>query len=199
MMYEIFNRRKRRPLGVFVRPYYERQYGETLENYRKFLAYASLEPSRRNSKNAWKVWATETYGSVEDAIKVKKSKRVSFEGFADTGRHWRWNERAIVMDIAKTRLSQQIWISRDLQRREEDWDAASKLRMKALAALEKLDAEDLSPSIIGQYIELASVLQQKAVPHMQLTEVEAQKILNGLPAERRSRIVRILMAEFKEK
>lgn len=186
--YDLYPREEPRPLELLsVTPIYERQPGEPLEDHQKFLIYCSLEPNIRSLTKAYAKWAG------KDKV---KSPSVTF---SDIARHWHWEERAQVLDIARIKKTEEIWMYRDIQRREKDWDVGEQLRDKALIALSDLDTEDLSPNTILNYLELASKMQKEVIPQIRLDTSQAQNLLKMLPDDRREKVIRILAAQISVK
>ncbi len=175
-----------RPLDLFVRPLYKKQPHETVAEYQQYLAYAKLPPALRTVDNAFKEW------------NQKKRYKHTTQKFRQNAAHWRWQERALAIDVQKNRVLENRWMVKETQRREDDWDVGGALRDKAMDALEKLDIDDLSPRNITTFLELASKLQQDAIPNMQLSQGGIQALLGSLDDNRRGRILRLFAAEITE-
>lgn len=182
-----------RPIELFSNQYYEQQPDEDNVRYQKFLTFASQPSEKRTVQRAWEIWAKER----RDLKEGDHIPRVP-NSFYNTSRHWRWQERSHALDIQRMKLAEQIWIERDVERREEDWGIGNDVRKKAVTALNGLDTDDLSPGMILKYLEVASNLQRDAVPSMKLNQNQLKSLITSLPEERRGRVIRILMAEVTD-
>jgi len=187
-MYDLYPPEAKRPKDLFKQPIYDRQLGESQNEYQRFLVFASLPPAKRTVLRAWREWNAQNEGSLT----TKPSNQ-----FRNISSHWRWGERAYVLDLQKVKLSQQIWIERDIERREQDWQVGDELRQKAFAALDTLNADELGPSSIAKFFALASDLQKESVPETGLNSDDLGNILNNLPKDRRDRVIEIVVAKAK--
>ena len=189
-MYDLYPLETKRPRDLFKEPLYDRQFGERLIDYQRFLAYASVPSAKRTVKQAWIKWQKQNGGST---------KSTPSGPFRDLSNHWRWKERAYVLDLQRHKVVQQIWLNRDVERRESDWKVGHELRDKALAALDTLDADDIGPQSIAKFFALASDLQKNAIPESNLDSNDFSKLLEGLPPDRRDRIIEIVVAKARIK
>jgi len=185
--YELYPIDRPRPIKLFKEPLYDRQKGESLLEYNKFLAFASMHPDSRTIQGAWDTWR-ESDG--------KKKSYVSKE-FRELSAHWRWTDRAFMLDMHRNDIAEQVWIQREIDRREADWGAAGDLRAKALEALENLDATRIGPQAIAKFIQLASSLQQDAIPDKSLDGKTLGNIMESIPESRRGDVIEIAMARIK--
>lgn len=173
-----------RPIEYFdIKPIYMQQQFEDNKCYSILLAYMALPAGERSLVRAYNVWKTREVAAPPTWI------------FA-ISKFWRWKERAHLSDIHRANAIKEKWIERDLERREEDWAAATKLRQKGLQALYVMLPENLDPQDTGKFLELASKLQSQAIPNLEISGAEMESILSSLPEERRSKIIRIVAAEF---
>ncbi len=165
-------------------PIWERQPGEKSSYFSMFIAYAALEPGQRSLANGWKRWSG------------KDSKRSG--AYGNAAATWRWIDRVAAWDAYKAEQQQHKWLTRDLDRREQDYEVGGKLRTKATKALDELGDDDLNdPKIVAQFLALASDLQEKAVPKVQLQPDQIQQVLSSLSLERREIVLKMLVAEIK--
>jgi hypothetical protein len=193
--YDLFPLDEARPFELFEKPIYNRQPGESNIRYQQFLTYASIPVEKRSFAESWRKWIAER--RPEKGIR-KDGKLITMSGdWTNAARHWLWEERAYSLDVSRLRLREQQWIERDIERREKDWEAAATLREKALEALEKLESDDITTGIIARYIELASNIQERTIPHLQLNQTQIKDLLSSASDEKRGEVIRILMAEIK--
>jgi len=184
-----------RPETLFSPPIYERQEGESIVNHQKFLTFALISPGDRTVQRAYeKFWEERhkrTLGHTPKNIPVS---------FYQTAKHWRWSERAYALDLTRYQKIEDKWVERDADRRDEDWNVGKQLREKALQALSKINLDNgdkLNAATIARYLELASSLQQKSVPEVELNTVQITDLLESVSGDRKDRIVRILAAEIR--
>lgn len=169
------------PIVGLLEPIWEKQPGETDEEYTMFLTFSAFAPTERTIQHAWERWSgkkTRMSGSFYDLWKVK-----------------RWELRAAQWDIDKLKEVQKDWITRDEARRNEDYEIANKLREKALAALAEMDHDELTPMTMARFIELASRLQADSIPQVVLQQEEINQLMSSLPPERRKSITAIIFAK----
>lgn len=188
--YNVFSMEEPRPKKLFIKPIYRRQLGESKTDYRHLLTFAALPFDKRTVANTWRKWMRQNKeeGDYSDQV----------SGYwYRMSKHWRWDERAYAMDIGRLRATEQIWMERDLERREADWSAATQLRNKAVRALSELDTDDITPRTIATYVELASNMQSRVIPHLNLDTTQVSDILSSLSNDRRGKVLRILMAEIQ--
>jgi len=192
--YDLYPFEDERPEHLFQAPTYGRQNGESIEGHQKFLTYAILPPGDRTIQRAYEdYWKDrhERKGGVPKSIP-----RSLFQ----LAKHWRWKERAYAADLTRYQKAEDRWVERDAERRDEDWDAGRILRNKALIALNKINVsgdERLSAATIARFIELASSLQDRSIPELQLNQTQITDLLASLPEDRQGRIIRILAAEIR--
>jgi len=187
-MHDLYPMTIKRPQDLFKEPLYDRQIGESADVYQRFLVFSSLAPAKRTIKQAWREWNRQNDGNM--ASKPSGP-------FRDMANHWRWTDRAFSLDLNRNKAIQQIWIEREVARREDDWNAGSELREKAFDALAMLDADDIGSATIAKFFALASDLQEKAVPESGLDTSDLTSILDSLPKDRRDRVIEIVAAKVK--
>ena len=187
-MYDIYPLQAKRPKDLFKEPLYDRQPGERRDEYLRFLAFVSVPSAKRTVVQGWKVWQKQNG--------AKPTRQPSGQ-FYELSNHWRWAERAYVYDLEKTKVAQQIWIERDVERRESDWLVGHELRDKALGGLRALDAEHLGPQSIAKFFALASQLQKESVPTSNLDTDDLNSLLSSLPPDRRDRVIEIVVAKAR--
>lgn len=185
--YDLYPIELARPIDLFQKPLYKRQPGETLIGYQQFIVYANIHPGNRTIQNAWLAWN-------DDQGKKRGTPSTSFFNLA---RHWRWKERAYILDLQKTKLAQRVWVERDVERREQDWDAGQALREKAFQSLKTIDPEDMGANSIARFFDLASALQEKSVPQSGLDVNDLTNLLKSMPDDRRGKIIEIVAARIR--
>jgi len=146
--------------------------------YAMFVAFAQVPPADRSMSEGWRRWS---------------GRNTQNSGYFKNAGLWKWQERAARWDIAKIQAKEKEWIERDMDRREADFLVGGELRKMAKEAMPDVELD--SPMSIARYIALASELQEKAIPKLNLqTPEEVSSLLNLLPPERRDTVVRMLIA-----
>lgn len=164
---------------------WDKQPGETAKEYAMFVTYASLPNSTRTLKQT-----TRIYSGKPGAVNTETARAAA--------RKNNWIERAAAWDVEKLRRKEQQWLERDASRREQDYNVGEKLRAKAIEALDYIDEDELrDPKNIARMLELASNLQQAAVPPTRLEADHVKQILSRLPDDRRKVVVELLMARVQ--
>ena len=187
--YDLYSINKPRPTEQFREPIYERQPGESLADYRKFLTYAAIPPDDRSAAMAWRKWRE---------LNGKDPTTYITHNFSNVAVHWRWADRAFMIDMRRNEIAERIWIERDVARREADWSAAQELREKGLSSLQNIDDDMLGPNSIAKFLKLASDLQKDAVPSANLNEKTLSNIMDSLPEDRRGKVLEIVMARISD-
>ena len=152
--------------------------GEEDHAYAMFLAFAQIPPAERSLSEGWRRWS---------------GRNTMNSGYYTNGNNWKWGERAARRDIAKIQAEEKEWLERDMERREQDFLVGEELRKMAKEAMPDVELD--SPMSIARYIALASDLQEKAIPKLNLqTPEEVSSLLSMLPVERRDIVIRMLIA-----
>jgi len=182
-----------RTLDEFEHPIWEQQKaaGEKDSYYLQFLTYSNLKPSERNVLAAWRAWIADT----------KRKGRAVSTTFRETANKFLWEERAAARDIDEIKSRYTVWSERDWDWRESDYVFGEKLRNIAQKALDKLNLEGddikLSLGDIVDLYKIASRLQKDSVPTIgSINSQQIGDILRSLPAEKKSGVMRIVMAEM---
>jgi hypothetical protein len=152
-----------------------------------FMQYASLRPSERTLRLAWKMW---TDGTTKEGKAMSNYYRL-------LANNWRWTERAAAKDFFDAQNIQAKWIERDKERREDAYELGGKLIRQSKRVLDKIERipdEELIVSL-GEAKDLAmagTALQENAIPSIQLAADQMHWLLAALPADKRSEIVKRL-------
>lgn len=171
---------------ILEAPIWQRQehIGETDTDYRDFLIYAGIEPRDRSLYAAW----------------VRTSGKTTM--FPDTYRRrynqHEWERRANAWDIEKLVKAQDSWVMRDQKRRDDDYELGDLLKQFARDRLSQLEQDEISIGMALKFLEIGSELQKGAVPDVRLETDEIKRLMNMLPAERRSHVIAIVMEKAKK-
>jgi len=181
-----------RDINAFNEPIWSQQkdYGETNEYYAMFLSFCNVSPSHRSLNNTWREW-TKDAGYGQHPSTTYKQIASAFH----------WIERAAARDVQELRERYSIWSERDWDWREGDYKTGETLRKQAERAIEHLNSDDFKPDIqtIISMLQTASSLQKGSIPNIgALSSTQVQDILAALPDSKRKRVLRIVMAEYKE-
>jgi len=182
-----------RTMDQFEYPVWDQQKkaGEKDSYYMQFLSYCNLKPSERTITAAWRVW-------VDGTARVGRKVSTTFRSTADK---FLWDQRAAARDINEIKARYTVWSERDWDWRESDYEFGDKLRAIAQKALDKLDlnSDDINLSLgdIVDLYKIASTLQKGSIPSIgQINSAQIGDILRSLPSEKKSGVLRIVMAEM---
>lgn len=128
---------------------WDRQSRETIRMHARFLVYRDLGPTRNLTA------AVNILSSTGDPLKYASIKKISFE--------YRWGERAQAWDAYQADQER----ARLTKLRQDMIDRHRKLAMglsgKAAAAMQRLQPEELTPSDIVRFLNLATDMERKAL------------------------------------
>lgn len=169
----------------------QRNLNETDRQYLFFKTFASIPPGGRNTRAAYRKWVGR-YDPNKSTPDLKPS-----EDFVFASKTFFWEERAAARDAYLLDFDQDDWLSKDRERRERDYQIAEKLREKALTALENIQIDELSPTMIVRFLEVASTLQRNSIPKTQLEKDEINDLMGMLPSDKKEQVIAILMSRAK--
>jgi hypothetical protein len=166
----------------------QEEHGETAEQYAMFLCYRNMKPAERSIAGAWRVWTKDTAqeGTSQSSAYFNLAKQMA------------WEERAAAHDISQLQARYREWGQRDWLLREEVWTAGSELYRKAMVALEKIVDDNLSLGIseVANLLKVSTEIRRDALPNItQLNAAQIRDVLSAMPADKRERILRIVVSE----
>jgi len=176
----------RRPVGLIghelEEPIWEQQQGENRKLYTMFIQFANLKPTDRMTPTSWKLY---TEGSSKEGKPVTQYYRLLAHVF-------RWKERAAARDFHLATSQQSKWLERDQERRDNDFELGTKLIQQADRILEVLKG---GPAL-GTLTEAkdaavaGATLRERAVPSLQFAADQIGWLLNVLPPEKRTDVLK---------
>lgn len=173
------------PVDVLIPPIWERQPGESPEAYTALLN--SFTASDRISLR-----------SPDSHLPVQVNH--SRNQITQWANKWRWTERRVAHDEWLKRRAQEVWIERDWQRREEDFNAGQQLRDVARNSLQTyLDdpTRELPINQVPFFLKIASDLQGAAIPDGSLSQDEIRDIISTMPDEKRKLLIQLMVARME--
>ena len=182
-----------RNLEDFEEPIWNRQstLGETNDYYAMFLAFCNIRPTSRTVASSWREW---TKGTPQEGTLASST-------YSQIANAFHWSERAAARDVQELRERYSQWGQRDWDWRENDYKTGDTLRAKAEEALKDMNLSEFKPDIatIISMLQTASNLQKGSIPNIgALSSTQIQDILAALPDAKRKRVLRIVMAEYKD-
>ncbi|WP_256638187.1 hypothetical protein [Streptomyces murinus] len=123
---------------------WERQSGESVQEFEAFAVYRDLGPARSLTKAARELYKSRTL-------------------LGRWSRQFAWVMRAAAYDREQDRLflAEQMQARRDIARRHAK--LAQAVQSKAVARLQMLDPRELSPSELLRYVQVAAEIERRAV------------------------------------
>jgi hypothetical protein len=170
-------------LRTDVQPWEQQLPRETVLQYSRFRVFRDLGPETDRLRQTVEVLA-----ATGDAI--------SYQTIKDISSSFRWTPRAAAWDRYTAQADRARLIKRRRKAIDDQCKAADRLREKGLAALARLDVDDLNAQDIVRFIDLAlkienSVFREAIEPAVVTSEVakaDVQDIAAWTPAERRRRL-----------
>lgn len=120
---------------------WERQEGETPRAYEAFCAYRDMGPNRSINKTAQQLTKNRTT-------------------IAEWSTKYEWVKRVAAWDAEQDRIARQEQAEEIRKMRRRHSDVATAMIVKAARALNRMKEEDIKPSDISRFIEVASKLER---------------------------------------
>jgi hypothetical protein len=184
---------------TFEEPIWQRQValGETNEYYTMFLEFCNIRPTVRSVANCWR---ERTLGTPHEGKGPSST-------YCQLAQAFHWAERAAARDVQELRDKYTKWGERDWDWREQDYHIGEQLRKQAMKALKKIEEVNDKPDntmvpdiqVVLSMLQMASTIQKGSIPNIgALTSVQVQDILAALPDAKRKKVLRIVMAEYRD-
>ena len=162
------------------------QIGETEYYHRAFMIFADLPANERIVLNAYK-----RFTGKQQSLAISES-------FARASRDYFWHKRAAALDLHRYEVQRESWVLKDDERRTADFEMGEILRNLSLERLRTVNPSELSLTLAIRFAEVASLLQNNAVPKDMLNRDNIKALLVSLPEDRRRTVIAILIAKLNQ-
>lgn len=170
-------------LRADINPWERQEPSESELMYSRFLVYRDLGPESDRLRQTLEVLT----GTGD---------KITYQTIKDYASAFRWSARAAAWDRYRTQADRSRMIKLRREAIDDQRKVARALRLQALAKINSLDVEDMSPADAARFVELSFKIEQSIFSEFVNTSTvntdadgaEVADIANWSPEERRRRL-----------